>query len=109
MSPVDTPIKKCVTCDPSCDGCNGETASDCTGCPSGKVLKNGVCKIGCGEKEFYDEFDTQVCRPCLDFCDTCDKNNNHMMKCDVNVFYNFEILTEEPDVELQSEEEGQTS
>lgn len=32
-----------MICDTSCTSCKGPTASDCTGCPTNRVVVNGVC------------------------------------------------------------------
>ena len=71
------PLENCALCDPSCETCDAAGPSDCTSCPSGEFVSDGVCIPcnECGEGTFEAEAcsadSDAVCPPCDSSCEMC--------------------------------------
>ena len=95
----------CITCDPSCNGCTGPSANECSGCYSGKYLKvdDNTC-TDCTSPGYYIVSVTQTCELCDTSCETCSGSaatncltcytgqyllaaNNSCVSCDVDGYY----------------------
>jgi hypothetical protein len=70
----------CETCHPTCQGCNGPTARECTACTNSTYLFEQECRAQCPTGTFADNT-TNICEPCTAAVSTCLFFTTPSLKC----------------------------